>query len=231
MDLLSLKNKKSGYTLLEILVSFAIFGILLGIIVFGFRNARSTEGFKGVTALFASHISQVQNWALTGKEAGGKVPAGGYGLHLDLSNLSQYFLFADFNSVSGSAGSDCVTGAGNQRYDGEQCTGANEEKIESIALSQGVSISKVKIDYGTGLQDLNPGTHQVLDLAFQNFKPFPYAGIGRDNIYRDPSNSNYDSKRFNIIEFYFLHQGLSQCRKVTVSGASGMVQEGPADCP
>lgn len=252
MALLNLKNKKSGYTLLEILISFAIFGILLGIIVFGFRDARSIEGFKGATALFASQIKEIQNWALTGKEAGGKVPVGGYGIHIDLSKAAktdlepgdnQYIVFGDSVLIDVDNTEPCVAG-GNQRFDSRNFKNANYQRClgnpkdlkispEGSVFGKNIILDKIIINDSEGIREISPSPTEdrVLDIAFKNFTPFPFIGTCSTSICRDPNNNNYDSKKINTLALYFMETKLNMCRKITVFGSSGMVQEESADCP
>lgn len=233
---MNLKKEKSGYTLLEVLISFAIFGILLGTMVFGFRDTKNIEEFRTSIAEFASKIKEIQNWSLTGQEFGGEVPVGGYGLHLKLNDESdQYLKFSDFAYVDSSS-SSCKEG-GNQRYDGDssyapQCS--NDKIVGSGAsrFGKNIVLRQAKINYpGGSFTILNQGENKVLDLAFQNFKPFPYVGINSSNPGRDPNNQAYDSKKINTLELYFKERKISMCRKITVFGASGLVQEEAASCP
>ncbi len=247
MDLLKLKNNKSGYTLLEILLSFAIFSILFGIMIFGFSDAKNIERFKKATSLFVSHIKEMQNNALTGQEiiqsgTGDKiVPIGGYGLHMDLNgNGKTYILFADTNSINGFT---CVDTIGNQRFDNDgydwDCNA--ETSLEFIEFGdENIKITTIVIDetdflnFKAGKDDLYHDEIKAnevdFDLAFQNFKPFPYVGLHTLMNYRDPNHDDYDSEKFNTMEFYFLQESLGTCRKVTVFGSSGMVQEESTPC-
>ncbi|MDZ7798028.1 MAG: prepilin-type N-terminal cleavage/methylation domain-containing protein [Patescibacteria group bacterium] len=230
---MKLSSRKKGFTLIEIIVSFAVFTILMGVVIFGFQDTKKHEELRGASLQMVSNIKKVQNYAQTGHEFEDEVPAGGYGLHIDLSNQSQYLLFADKSSVSTATG--CVDDAGNQRYDNEDGYSPSciEDKIigaGQVNFDQGVTINKIEVKEINKSEIILDTSHDF-DLTFKNLKPFPFIGWLNQNINRDPGNENFNSEKIEYVNIYLSHEDLNKCRKIHIIGASGAVNEESSDCP
>lgn len=57
---------QSGYTLFELLVSMAVFGILSGILVFGFRGAGQANNLRQNAAELVENIRRIQAFSISG---------------------------------------------------------------------------------------------------------------------------------------------------------------------
>ncbi|MFA6512314.1 MAG: type II secretion system protein [Patescibacteria group bacterium] len=80
-------NPQTGFTLIELTISIAIFGILAVTVLTGFRNADRIEAFRHDASLLASDLRAVQNRALAGAlDNSGEFPRGGYGLRIEECN-------------------------------------------------------------------------------------------------------------------------------------------------
>lgn len=209
------KNKrhlKNGFTLIEILISFGIFAILLAIVLSGFMDTRKLERLKQSSAELVSALQKAQNFALTGYASSGSVPpSGGYGVHLD-KNSTEYFIFADTNSVM--TGPACDTTKVNQRYDIE----CSEQKVGgSNFLQSGVIIHKILVG--------SPAVQaSVIDIAFKSPLRMPYVGTGASAGDRAPGLASSRS-----VEIYLKWNDKNVCRKVSVKGTTGQISEQAID--
>jgi len=222
-------TSSKGFTLLELLISMAIFAVLLGIVITGFLDTRKLETIKDAALQLESNIQKAQNNALTGVTTAGTVPIGGYGLHIQGCS-SEYFLFADSVAVSTAGNCDAGTTLGNQRYDNvagfsPQC---NEQIVGSaIPLPSGVIILKIKNSAGTVISgpttfDLsNPICNtnlQPVDITFKSPQRAPYLGWGSSAAVRLEGKAAFDS-----VDIYLFLSDKKVCRKVHVDGIMGQV--------
>ncbi|MFH0873481.1 MAG: type II secretion system protein [Candidatus Komeilibacteria bacterium] len=88
---------KRGYTLVEVLVSIAIFIILLTVVIGGFRGVSSKDRVKAAGTQIVSMLRQTRNMAFNGiADSTGNAPVGGYGLQITSTHWMQ--LFVDSNN-------------------------------------------------------------------------------------------------------------------------------------
>ncbi|MFH0819996.1 MAG: hypothetical protein V1892_03115 [bacterium] len=88
-----------GFTIIDLLVSMAIMTLLTLTSIISFRQAERNQNLNNAAEILASQIRELENMAITGKEAqAGQVPAGGYGIHFEktVENIF-YFFFADMD--------------------------------------------------------------------------------------------------------------------------------------
>ena len=90
-------QNKSGYTLVETLVSVSIIAIISSIYIMGYKSYNQQGGVRLAGHVLASEIRIAQNSALSQREFNGNPPAGGWGVFFDLSKPTQYIIFADLN--------------------------------------------------------------------------------------------------------------------------------------
>lgn len=117
-------KKNSGFTLVELLVAMAIFGLLSALVIANFSKGTETNKFKQASLEFAQNIRLAQNYAISGKSlwrcAGNKalacttdtqvavcasavpcenkVPAGGFGVDI---TSGVYNIFTDQSESGG----------------------------------------------------------------------------------------------------------------------------------
>lgn len=150
MKKFNFENK--GFSLVELLVVMAIFGMLLALVIVNFRHGNKDADLRDAATALVQNIRSLQSWAASGKEinvcgtgivnkpcnsdvdcGGGScdnslIPTGGYGIKLlKATNVVDYQLFIDTD--------------GCERY-----TGNNEDLINGkIFLPTNVQISDVSI--------------------------------------------------------------------------------------
>jgi|GEM_PF-1674637 len=91
-------NNRQGFTLLELLLSLAITGILIGATVSNFHSGGKNESVRLAARLGEAALRQAQTMTLTGALNDGTFPSGGYGVRFDVSTPAILALFADNNN-------------------------------------------------------------------------------------------------------------------------------------
>lgn len=119
------KNKKNGFTLVEIMVVFSIIVILTAISIPIYQGSKKELALQRAVNKLEQDIEKAQEMAMAAKEfQEGSVPSGGYGIYLDLSEPSHYILFADVSA--------------NHQYDSEK-----GELVEAIFLKDEIKIDSL----------------------------------------------------------------------------------------
>lgn len=106
---------RSGFTMLELMVSLGIMAILIGSFVVNYRGGSRNSELGLAAQKLVSDIRMVQNSALGTTRYNGKVPIGGWGLHFDKTsgNNLAYTVFADVDgdkNYDGASESNAVYG-------------------------------------------------------------------------------------------------------------------------
>ncbi len=142
-------NDKRGFTMIEMLVVIAITGIIAAILLPSYNKARNSKELLLAREQIAGDIRMAQNYSYNVlKFTDGSFPAGGYGVHFDISTPKKYIIFADLGPIP------------NQTYDGAS------ETFQEINLLRSVEISELRADGDT--VDISPA-----DIVF---KP-PYGNV------------------------------------------------------
>lgn len=122
-----------GFTVIEILVTMAIFTVISSVVLFNYSSFNDTVALSSAEQEIAIAIRQAQAYGLNVKEAG--VSTGqfnyAYGVYFDpQNNSSNYYIFVDSNN--------------NKRYDvGSGCGSGSTECLEKLTLRNNVRISRV----------------------------------------------------------------------------------------
>ncbi|MDD3284677.1 MAG: type II secretion system protein [Patescibacteria group bacterium] len=87
-------NKKIAFTLIELLISMAIFIILFSVTIANFRSSKRADNFKLQAFDIEDSIRATQNMSLTGKQIGGTLPGNGYGINFNILN-NLYTIYGD----------------------------------------------------------------------------------------------------------------------------------------
>lgn len=81
-------QQRAGFTLLDLIISLGIVGLLFSFVVFNFRAGDSQRNIDDATQKFISDVRSVRLMALGGKQlAGGGFPVGGYGVVLETCSM------------------------------------------------------------------------------------------------------------------------------------------------
>lgn len=94
--------KKSGFTIIELIVSTAIIALVTGIFLANYSTANRRTDLTMTAQKLVSDIRVAQSYALGlaryGTQASNNVPVGGWGVHINLaSGNDRYTIFADDN--------------------------------------------------------------------------------------------------------------------------------------
>jgi len=120
------KKNLAGFTLIELLVSIFIIATMSSLFMVNYHNTNKRSELGVVKQKLASDIRMAQNYSLGSKTYdGANTPAGGWGVHFNLSDPTHYIIFADKNSPNG-----------NQVYD-------IGEAVETKILPSGVIINSL----------------------------------------------------------------------------------------
>lgn len=97
MSNINKSKKNSGFTIIEMLVSISIIGIISGLFMVNYHDSNKRLELVGAIQGMAGDIRLAQNFTLGLKEFGEpvpEVPAGGWGVHFD-KDTNAYVVFAD----------------------------------------------------------------------------------------------------------------------------------------
>jgi len=95
--------KKSGFTIIELIVSIGIIAMVTGIFLANYSSANRRTDLTMTAQKMVTDIRLAQNYALGltryGSSGSLNVPLGGWGVHFDLQNYgnNKYVIFADDN--------------------------------------------------------------------------------------------------------------------------------------
>ena len=87
------KTKKNAFTLIEVLVSIAIFIIILGIVIVNYKYSERVTELRLVAYDIEDSIKFTQNMSFTGQKINDQIPSS-YGIYVDKSNNS-YIIYGD----------------------------------------------------------------------------------------------------------------------------------------
>ncbi len=160
--------KRSGFTLIELIVSISVIVMITAIFLANYRTATKNSDLRMTAQRVVSDIRLAQNYALGlasyGPAGMRTPPTGGWGIVFDLASLGnqQYIIFADDN--------------GNQVFnggEGEVAYGAvvtklpNNTIIDSISIGHRVDINYLPPDPIVTLSG-SAGTHQSVDVVLRD---------------------------------------------------------------
>jgi Tfp pilus assembly protein FimT len=131
------KNKQSGFTIIELIISAGIIAAISVLVIANFRGSDQKMTLNNEAERLASIIRTAHIDSLVGLSIAGIRPSGGFGVYLEqCSSACSYILFADMN--------------GNHVYDGEP----TDSLIQSLNM----------LDDNVYIQSLSP--NDFLDIDF-----------------------------------------------------------------
>ena len=90
--------RKNGFTLIDLIVSIAIFGVMAASIVVNFRGGARSDSVRQSANITSVMLRRAQTMTLSGEFlSDGSFPIGGYGIRFDSSDTNTLILFADIN--------------------------------------------------------------------------------------------------------------------------------------
>jgi prepilin-type N-terminal cleavage/methylation domain-containing protein len=134
--------KKKGFTLIELIVSTTIIGLVTGLFLANYSSANRRTDLVMTAQKVVADIHLAQNYALGlaryGTSTATYVPTGGWGVRFDLGNLgnNQYVIFADKD--------------GNKKYDSGEAVegfGAQANYLPDNIKIQSLSVSPANITF------------------------------------------------------------------------------------
>ncbi len=167
-----MKNKRQlklfqpGLTFAEMIVSVSIISFITAIFVTNYNTTNKRTDIVMSSQALVSDIHQAQNNSLGLLKYGTEVPAGGWGVHFDLTNKNQYILFADLNAPGES---------GYRDYSADE--GDPNQGARIVPLSAQTEISALRIYSGSN-------TNPVESASVTFLPPDP-----RTNIYSSGATS------------------------------------------
>lgn len=128
--LAKIRRDYQGTTLIELIFSLAIIGVLIALTITNFRGGGKNESARLAARVAEGIMRQAQTMTLTGVAQGGTFPGGGYGVRFDPGAPTILTLFADNN--------------GNHVYDiGEEVAGERAPLPTSASFSLASSLDVV----------------------------------------------------------------------------------------
>ena len=93
-----LNKNKTGFTIIDLLVSLGIFAFITGAVIANFRDGSNNEAVRQGSEIIASLLREAQSRTLSGAVLpDGDFPDGGYGVRFNTSNGNYIIFFADTN--------------------------------------------------------------------------------------------------------------------------------------
>ena len=91
---------KKGFTIVDLLISIAIFGLITASVLVNFRAGARNDSVRQSANITLSFLRRAQTMTLSGELLNdGTFPKGGYGVRFDSSDTDTLILFADKNST------------------------------------------------------------------------------------------------------------------------------------
>lgn len=158
------KNYKRGFSLVELVVSVAIFLVITAVILVKHSEFSGTLLIENLAYDIALSVRKAQVFGLSVREfsVGSQEFNVGYGVHFDSASNNTYIFFADRNR--------------NEKYDD------SSEILETFTLRKGNTISEFCGILASGTEKCSPSDISFLDIVFE--RPNPDAII-KSNIAGD----------------------------------------------
>lgn len=148
---IGVNSKERGFTIVELIVSVAIFVIITSIILAKHSTFSGTLLVENLAYDIALTIRKAQVFGLSIKEATPGVFDTGYGVHFDITNNNSYIFFKDDNK--------------NKKYDG------SSEILETFILKKSNIISKFCGVLIGEIEKCSTGDITYLDILFERANP------------------------------------------------------------
>ncbi|MDA3803024.1 MAG: type II secretion system protein [Patescibacteria group bacterium] len=136
---MKIKNNKTAFTLIEMLVSISLIMIMTVIFIVNYRSANKRTDLIMTAQTMVADIHMAQNNALGLVKYGAVgVPAGGWGISIDTSG--DYVIFADLNAPETIDYKEYNSTSEGERDNGARYNSiSNDLEIESLTFSDGIA--------------------------------------------------------------------------------------------
>ncbi|NLZ74672.1 prepilin-type N-terminal cleavage/methylation domain-containing protein [Candidatus Falkowbacteria bacterium] len=193
-----LKLNKKGFTLIEMVTSISLIVIITAVFAANYRSSNKRTDLIMTAQTLVGNFHAAQNNTLGLVKYGDEVPAGGWGIHLDLANPHQYILFADLDRpASDEPGNVHEADIGYAQYN-EEDEGEIDFGARQVYLPAGLEISSLKADSGTSFNSV--------DITFLPPDPRTYIVVDGGNFLeaiqitlRDPRENTTKIVRVNFL--------------------------------
>ena len=159
--------KKSGFTLIELIVSTAVITMMTGIFIANYSSTNRRTDLTMTAQKLVTDIRLAQNYALGLARYGGSgstnVPAGGWGVHFDLTSNKQYIVFADDNNNK-----VYDTGEANPSYGAQVSVLPQNVIIQSLSSGTKADVTFLPPDPITTIT--NGSTYNQVDIVLKDTK-------------------------------------------------------------
>ncbi|MCF7795408.1 prepilin-type N-terminal cleavage/methylation domain-containing protein [Patescibacteria group bacterium] len=131
---------RSGFSLMELLVSISIIVLITGLFFASYRTANKQAELTRSVSDLSSSYRKALNQTLGLSEFDGAVPEGGWGVHINISvDDTKYYVFADRNNNG-------------QFDDGEA---SKDSGGETINTPRNINIDNIKVNGSTDINHLD----------------------------------------------------------------------------
>jgi len=176
------KIAQKGFTLLEMLVVLSISTIIIGVVLFNYRDADSSLIMRNLAYEVSLTIRQAQTYGLGVRDSGVDnnafdvaygVQFAGSGSGADANANDTFYLFADIYNNGANQARLC-----NQADSDNPCTSqAAEEVLEALSLTRQITFSSI-VGNSTTSNPVQLESGQYLNITFK--RPNPDATINLD---------------------------------------------------
>lgn len=160
----SVKNKKKGFTLIEMAVVTAIFGILTSVVIFNYGNFTDNILSTNMAYEVALQVRQAQVFGLGVRGVDGKF-GGAYGVFVNTNNsdgtTKDIILFNDSKPLAGPDGK-----CGDSSGSGVCICNTGDECLEKISLQRNIVIDELWVKSGSTCTDTD-----LLSVTFKRPNP------------------------------------------------------------
>jgi len=167
---IKLKNKKAGFSLIELIVSLSIITLITVLFMANYKTSNRRTDLTMTAQKIVADIHLAQNNSLGLVKYNGEVPAGGWGLSFNKTS-GTYTMFADLNGpgISGYLEYD-PSSEGNVNYGARVTTLSSGVAVSSLKLGagyvNGVNVTFLPPDPQTNLSNAG-ATSTVLEIQIK----------------------------------------------------------------
>lgn len=97
MKLKKIKLNRSGFTLVEMLVSISIVSLMSGLFIANYKYSNYQAALTSTIQKTTSDLRLTQSYSLGAQEFGGSIPGGGWGVRFNTGTPTGYIIYADLN--------------------------------------------------------------------------------------------------------------------------------------